>query len=178
MTSTSIATPFLVPALGVRFTAIRAANLYTCAIADDATVFCWGATTNGQCGIDGTATGTARTGPVRIPGLDHVRLLETAFDHACAVRTSDPTLVCWVATSMCLTEPPSISKLGPTTGALKRSAVPIEVEIGNEVLDIGIGVESTFALAKDGRTYAWGFNDRGNWEPQHKIPKFAFLARS
>jgi alpha-tubulin suppressor-like RCC1 family protein len=133
-------------------------------------VYCWGSTVDGQCGIDGGGTGNRSTTPNRVPAidnshalfLDRVRLIETVANHTCAVRTANPTLVCWgsnrydMADSFPGPKPGEIiHKLGATTRPY--SHIPMPIDLGM-VLDIGMSFESTFAIAADGKTYAWGLN--------------------
>ena len=140
---------------------IYAGQAHTCGIADDATVYCWGNTSEGQCGVDGFATGTTQVGPTKVPNLDRVTELETVKNHTCAVRGVDPSMVCWGSNQYLEDGGYIIHKLGPGADTLKRSAVPIPVDLGSQVLDIGMGYESTYAVAADGHTYGWGLNGKG-----------------
>ena len=66
-----------------------------CALAVDATVWCWGRNSSGEVG-DGTHI--RRTQPARIPGLDHVAEISVGTAHACA-RLESGDVACWGAAS-------------------------------------------------------------------------------
>jgi hypothetical protein len=146
---------------GVKFVAIRAGQGHTCGITTDATVYCWGNTSVGQCGVDGPTSQTTQVGPTMIQGLDHVVELETVKNHVCAVRSADPSLLCWGSNSYDDGGGYVDFKLGPGAGNLTRSAKPVAVDLGSRVVDVGMGFESTYAITADGKLYAWGLNKRG-----------------
>jgi alpha-tubulin suppressor-like RCC1 family protein len=137
---------------GVRFTKISSGGEFTCAMTERSTVYCWGETASGQCGIDGMTLGESHTGPVQIGGLTNVRSIASGFDHTCAVRNAAPSLVCWGSNSN--------SKLGPAASSLAYSPTPVPVELGTLVLGVSVGYESTYALTSGALVYSWGANDR------------------
>lgn len=152
---------------GVRFTDIRAAGSHSCALATDGTVYCWGATDSGECGIDGNAVGRIQTVPVRVPNLDNVKGIEAVKNHTCAIRTAAPSLVCWgdnryeeVAAGQ---QPFIVHKLGPNAAALEYSPVPVPVDFpGQQVIAVGMGYDATYALVGQGMVaYAFGLNTSG-----------------
>lgn len=147
--------PILAP---VGFAAIRAAYRHTCALATDGTVFCWGATDSGQCGVD-PATGVTQVGPTRIPNLDQVTFIETVKNHVCAVRSATPSMVCWGDNRYEGSDELS-HKLGPNA-ADKFSANPVSVDFNGEVLRIGMGYDTTYAVVTDGKSYGFGLNTGG-----------------
>lgn len=176
--------PTAVEVPGVRFTAVRASSKHTCGLSIDGTVYCWGNTVDGQCGIDGEAEGKTQTGPNRIPGvqgssrfLDKVRSLETVMNHTCAIRTASPTLVCW-GSNRCQKDtmsPPEpgvgriTHQLGPAATKMTHSATPVpvdhvvddgQVNPAPAFVDVGVGLASTYAVGGNGTTYAWGLNDK------------------
>lgn len=145
----------------VSFTALAAGFGHTCGLTAEGKVYCWGDTSQGQCGVaplDGF-----QVPPTEIPGLDHVVSIDTVKNHTCAVRSAEPTLFCWGsndylpsgATSAILTH-----KLGPAAGMQAYSATPVPVDLGARVVDVGMGFESTYAVTEDGSVYAWGYNKR------------------
>jgi alpha-tubulin suppressor-like RCC1 family protein len=150
--------PTLVAA-DVPFVSIAAGQGHACGITPDAAVYCWGNTSAGQCGVD--PKDAFAVGPTKIPGLDHVSQIETVKNHICAVRTVDPTLVCWGSNQYLEDGGYIVHKLGPAAATLKYSATPVAVDLGARVVDVGMGFESTYAVTEDGITHAWGYNGRG-----------------
>jgi alpha-tubulin suppressor-like RCC1 family protein len=141
---------------GVRFRDIRAAGSFTIALAMDGTVFCWGDTTAGQCGLEGSAP----VGPTRVPGLDKVRFIEAVASYSCAVRNAAPSLVCWGDNRR---DGEIIGALGPNAAGLEYSAKPVPVDFidggtSRQVLKIGMGYYSTYAVVAGGTTYGFGWN--------------------
>src|SRR4029079_1841221 len=68
---------------GVRFISVRAARQHTCAVAADATVYCWGNTSFGQCGVEPNEAGDNVVGPTQIRELGGVLRMQTVGDHTC-----------------------------------------------------------------------------------------------
>lgn len=166
--------PAEVSAPGFHFTKISCGEDYTCALTTSSTVVCWGDTTTGQCGIDGQVTGRGQTTAVEIPGLDHVRSIETGRDHTCVLRTNTPTLMCW-GSNVDRDTGGIDGKLGPAAEHLPYSVLPVPVDLGDAVLAMSVGYESSYALA-GGILYAWGSNSAkqlgtGDDEPSNSTPK-------
>lgn len=171
-----LARPTRVDVPGVRFSSVRAGAHHTCALSTEGTVYCWGSTIDGQCGVDGNAIGVHHVGPTPIPGiessgaryLDKVRQIETVTHHTCAVRTANPTLVCWGSNrydsvNNAIPEPnfgEIVHKLGPQATQMTHSSIPIPTELDGIVLDVGISFEATYAVTSTGKAYAWGLNRR------------------
>jgi len=76
--------------------------------------------------------------------------------------TAAPTLVCWGSNRFDEDGGYVDHKLGPGAADLPYSAVPVPVPVpgGAQVLHVGMSSESTYAVAVDGLTYAWGLNNR------------------
>lgn len=157
-TDTVVNVPTEVSAPGFHFTKISCGADYTCALTTSATVACWGNTFKGQCGIDGEAIGLEQTPPVEIPSLDHVLEIQAGLSHTCALRSVTPTLECWGSNTN-LDGDKIDGKLGPAAIKLTHSALPVPVELGPSISGMGVGYESTYALA-GGYMYAWGSNSR------------------
>jgi alpha-tubulin suppressor-like RCC1 family protein len=155
----TVSEPVLVDAGGVRFTAVASGQGHTCAIAEDKTVYCWGNTVHGQCGVEWEAAGMV-VGPTKIPGLDSVESIVTVKNHTCAVQSKEPRMSCWGSNTH-VEESYINYKLGPGAGQLAYSAIPIPVELDAPIVGAGMGFESTYALTEDGRVFAWGRNNRG-----------------
>lgn len=154
--------PTIVPVPDVRFTAVVAGQGHTCALTHDGHVYCWGVVAHGISGVDPSrVTGSRAVGPTRVDALDDVKGIDTVKNHTCAVRSSQPTLVCW-GSNVYLeysTQPGIIShKLGPGAAGLEYSATPIPVPLPVDAVDVGMGYESTYAVGADNIAYAWGFN--------------------
>ncbi|HVU04591.1 MAG TPA: hypothetical protein VHE30_22690 [Polyangiaceae bacterium] len=150
--------PMLVPS-PVAFTSIIAGQGQTCGITGDEEVYCWGNTSAGQCGVDPSQA--FEVGPTKIPGLDHVKSVQTVKNHVCAVRSEDPTMVCWGSNLYLEDGGYVVHKLGPGAGDQSYSATPLPVDVGVPVVAIGMGYESTYAVGADGSAYAWGYNGAG-----------------
>jgi alpha-tubulin suppressor-like RCC1 family protein len=155
-------TPVPVHVPGIRFIAVLPADKHTCALAEDKTVYCWGSTEYGQCGVDPVVTGLHIVGPTKVSKLGSVDFIGTVKDHTCAARSEAPTLMCWGSNSHIQLRERSFvnGKLGPAAGDLPYSAAPIPVDVGTPVIWPSAGAEATYALGRDGHVYAWGENDR------------------
>jgi len=88
---TPSSTPVAVSGLG-GVTSISAGSSHTCARRVDGTARCWGSNSAGQLG-DGTS-GTVRSSPVTVLGLDRVVSITAGGSHSCAMLAND-TLRCW-----------------------------------------------------------------------------------
>jgi alpha-tubulin suppressor-like RCC1 family protein len=159
--SEPILAPVLVPAPGIRFIGAVPGESHTCAVSLDKTVYCWGNTELGQCGSDAALTGEPIVGPMQVPELDNVVHFTTVKNHACAVRSNEPTLLCWGSNSHVRPPEPSYvnGKLGPGADDFPYSAAPKAVALDSAAFYVGMGPESTYALTRGGLLYAWGQND-------------------
>jgi alpha-tubulin suppressor-like RCC1 family protein len=160
--SAPISAPVLVPAPGIHFVAVVAAEAHSCGVTLDQTIYCWGNTELGQCGSDPAATGQPIVGPTEVRGLDSVVSFTSVRNHSCAVRSNEPTLKCWGSNSHVELPYPSYvnGKLGPAADNLPYSAAPITVALESPAFYVAMGVEATYALTQGGLLYAWGENDR------------------
>ncbi len=72
---------------------VSAANVFTCALKTDGTVYCWG---NNDAGSLGDGTATSRSVPAIVPNLSGVVALSRGggAGHMCAVK-SDGSVLCW-----------------------------------------------------------------------------------
>jgi alpha-tubulin suppressor-like RCC1 family protein len=165
----NVSEPTRVDAPGVHFTQVSSAEDHTCAITEESKVFCWGRTSEGQCGVDGAAMNVDSVGPTEVPGLDNVRTIESGLVHTCALRRGTPGLLCW-GSNRSGNGGYIDGKLGPAAEGLDHSATPIPVDLGLPpiakgvdvpILAVGIGYESTYAVAANNITYAWGSNADG-----------------
>jgi hypothetical protein len=138
------------------FESIHAGSGHTCGVTSAGSVYCWGNTSAGQCGVD--PAGAFNVGPTKIPDLDHVIELETVKNHICAVRSVDPTMVCWGSNQYLEAGGGIVHKLGPAAATMNYSPSPVPVDLGARVVDVGMGFESTHAVTEDGMIYSWGLN--------------------
>lgn len=153
--------PSLVSAGGVHFSDIRAAGAHTCALATDGTVFCWGANHAGQCGVDPQNGRVVKVDPHRIANVDQVTSIESVKNHACAVRSAAPSLVCWGENKYSDLGGQSFiaDKLGPNAAGREYSATPVAVDFpGYQVRNVGMGHDTTYAIVTNGKVYAFGLN--------------------
>jgi hypothetical protein len=169
--TTAVTEPVEIPVSGVHFTRISSGAHHTCATTDRSTVYCWGDTRLGQCGVDGPALGASHTGPIEIPGLTNVRSISAGMSHTCAVRSASPSLVCWGNNAN--------SKLGPAAAGLAYSAAPVPVPIDTDpvILGASAGYEATYALTSEGLVYAWGADDRLQLGTDTMVPVLATPTR-
>jgi hypothetical protein len=158
--SEPISEPVHVAVPDVEFTSVAAGQGHTCAVAENKTVYCWGNTVHGQCGIDPNVAGAIVVGPTKVPNLDSVESIVTVKNHTCAVQSKTPQMMCWGSNTH-VEEAYINYKLGPGAGELAYSAIPKAVELDAPIVGAGMGFESTYALTEDGRVYAWGRNNRG-----------------
>lgn len=183
LTRDPVLVPFRVPAVDengkdVHFTNVTAGQGHTCALTTGGTVYCWGDSRAGQCGVD-RSPGPFAVGPTKIEGLDNVVQVETVKDHTCVVRSAAPTMECWGSNSYYdpNNDPPDggtrqgipVGKLGPGAAGLPFSATPVAVDLGMDVIDVGMSYESTNALTVDRTVYAWGLNANDPPRPEFQL---------
>jgi len=132
---------------------------HACARLESKQVACWGGDDVGQLG-DGMLAdrGTSEV----IAGLDGVEQLVSGRDHACAI-TGDGALRCWGST-----ERGQLATLednaddGCTSGlGVPLSCVPIEIDLGADVIASAAGLEHTCAVIESGEVRCFGGNDSG-----------------
>ena len=138
---------------------------YTCAIASDNNVYCWGTDFRGQLG-DGddydksvpTAvyTGGALSGKT-------IRSLSAGLSHVCAIA-SDNNAYCWGLNDYGQYGSGSVTSY--SFPALPYASVPVAVSTsgvlsGKTILSIAAGNYHTCAIASDNLAYCWGYNSNG-----------------
>lgn len=117
---------------------------YTCAVAADATVACWGNNDNGQLG-DGTTTNRSIAAPVS--GIVGATAVSAGQYHACAL-VAGGAVKCWGANDS--------GQLG--NGATQASTTPVDVTGLVGATAIAAGENHTCALVADGAVKCWGSN--------------------
>lgn len=138
---------------GRRAVAVAAGGSHTCALLDDASVWCWGNGYFGQRG-DGT-TETVAPDPVRVtlPAAARVRSISAGGSHTCAVL-ADGTVWCWGIDAS--------GELGDGAPFQNRST-PVRVALGagQRAVAVSAGSSHTCAILTDGSAWCWGANGSG-----------------
>jgi len=116
---------------------------FSCALAEDGTVRCWGRNDSGQLG-DGTRE--PRRTPAPVPGLTGVAAIAAGREQACAVL-EDRTVRCW----------------GDMLATFCREEVPVPVPVPGlaGVAQLSVGWDHACAVLEDGTVRCWGENDGG-----------------
>jgi alpha-tubulin suppressor-like RCC1 family protein len=144
-------TPALVTNL-VNPKVVRSGAYNSCALQQDGTVRCWGASSHGVLGDGGVFTGDCTRVPVAVTGISGVSHLSVGGSHACAV--SGGRVYCWGRGQH--------GQLGNGSGgAGVYSATPVQVTGITTASAVAAGNESTCALLSNGRVQCWGRNHRG-----------------
>ncbi|UTX51066.1 hypothetical protein KI440_02565 [Candidatus Saccharibacteria bacterium TM7i] len=148
---------------------------YTCVLASDNKIYCWGYSNYGQLG-DGTTI--QKSSPVavsqgEIPAGVTIRQLVAGSSHTCAL-TSDNKVYCWGYNAYGQAGGSSISTNRVTPVAVFQGAIPSGVAIRQ----ITAGGHNTCALASDNRAYCWGQNTSGQLGDGTTVNKFSPVAVS
>jgi alpha-tubulin suppressor-like RCC1 family protein len=116
---------------------------FTCAVRDDAELFCWGANDAGQLGPN--ADGDANE---PVPVLSGVQRVSAGGRHACALLSSGRVL-CWGDNAF--------GQLG--NGTNQSSATPLDT--GLNAIDLSVGYSHNCAVLDDRSVWCWGENGSG-----------------
>jgi alpha-tubulin suppressor-like RCC1 family protein len=101
------------------------ANLHSCALAADETVWCWGYNGTGELGRGDAAPTFNDPVPQKVAGLTGVAHITSGYNHACAVKHDDSTY-CWGANQQGqIGSNPNDG--GPTGGPLFQTPYPQRV---------------------------------------------------
>lgn len=142
--------PILVPLpVGVAsFTKLAVGGNHACALTNLATVYCWGAGTEGQLG---DTTSLDRNAPVQVAGLTGVTAIAAGRAHSCAL-TSAGVVSCWgnnIAGQI------GNNNAGVNAaGATVASALPTGVTL----TAIAAGSDNSAAITAQGQLICWGDN--------------------
>jgi alpha-tubulin suppressor-like RCC1 family protein len=131
-------------------TAVAAGGAFSCALATDGALYCWGDNHFGQLAIGGD---TARATPVQVPGLAHAAALAAGGAHTCA--TADDAdgakaLFCWGANDS--------GQLGD--GSLDDAPAPARVS-SLQLSGLAAGAAHTCAIGADRQLRCWGWGAAG-----------------
>jgi alpha-tubulin suppressor-like RCC1 family protein len=132
---------------GHTFTDISVGRDYTCAIATDQAMWCWGDDEIGQLGDDAGAPGRIVPEPVLVAGGHRWRAVDTGDSHACGVDV-DGVAYCWGQDIF--------GELGLGTARVS-SNVPAPVATSTWFVDVGVGTYNTCAVATTGELWCWGY---------------------
>jgi len=147
-TSVSQATPVAVTG-GHTFASLAPGGYFSCGLATDGTVYCWGAGSEGELGggsyVYSQATPSAVTGGSGFLDVTAGQL------HACGLAT-DGTALCWGDNTQ--------GQLGTGPGSI-RTPSPQAVALGQPLRQLDAGFGSTCGVTTSGAGYCWGYNAYG-----------------
>ncbi len=136
---------------------------FSCAIAPDGTVHCWGVNTYGQLGYGNTATvgddetpnsaGTVELGP----GRTAVQMA-AGGSHACAILDNG-TVRCWGYGADGELGYGKTSNIGDNE--TPGSVAPVNLGAGRVAMQVAAGASHTCALLDNGTVRCWGLNANG-----------------
>ncbi|MCB9730845.1 MAG: hypothetical protein H6744_19920 [Deltaproteobacteria bacterium] len=139
--------PVDVIALPAPAVSVSAGRDTSCALLEDATLWCWGWNSSGQLGV-GTTDKTAT--PDRVLGLSQAAALAVGGRHACAI-SADQHVYCWG---------PNLQKqLGDP--AVSQSLFPHKALVVDDALQLASGFQHSCALREGGVVSCWGDNPSG-----------------
>jgi alpha-tubulin suppressor-like RCC1 family protein len=130
------------------WTSLGAGGEFTCGLADDKKVYCWGDGGNGRLG-DGSGKGRDEPG-APVAGGRQFKQVSVGYQHACALSTTG-TAYCWGRGKE--------GQLG--NGATADAKTPGAVKGELTFASILAGPLVTCALTEAGRAYCWGENKEG-----------------
>lgn len=150
--------------------AVASGNFFSCVIASDDKVYCWGNNFGGKLG-NGTISNTSVPTAVNMSGVlvgKTVKQLSAGSEHMCVIA-SDDKIYCWGFGGT--------GQLG--NGGTSQSTVPVAVTM-NGVLNgktakyLASGYSHSCVIASDDRVYCWGYNINGqlgnNSTTQSNVP--------
>lgn len=135
----------------VSFTSISAGWGHTVAIGSDGKTYAWGANNGGQIG-DGTNTQRNVPTLVRTPAGVTFTQISARHAHTLAIG-SDGKTYAWGSNYG--------GALGDGTVVDRLTPVLVQTPVGTKFTAVAAGANTSFAVASDGKLYAWGFNQYG-----------------
>jgi len=142
---------------GVRFTTIAAGASWTCAIAVDGDLYCWGGNKYGElgsvtgetCDVGSGDPVACASSPARVPAGHRWAAVSTGFQHTCAVSDVG-TAYCWGRRHGGLLGD------GIATYGEEFRVEPAPISGGRTYTGISAGDFRTCAIAATGETFCWG----------------------
>lgn len=125
--------------------ALAGGSAHSLALADDGTVWSWGAGYSGQLGNGGTTGGLA---PAEVPGLANIVAIAAGWDHSLALDSSG-TVWAWGGNYF--------GAVGD--GTTNNRVSPTSVLTGAKA--IAAGYFHSIAVKSDGTVWTWGWNQYG-----------------
>lgn len=154
--SPSVPAPVVMNSMsGKTITQLASARATAFALADDGTIYAWGANFHGTVG-DGTTTDRSTPVPVDLSALAGKTVTQVAAANESAYAlASDGTIYAWGANYD--------GRLGDGSTTPRSSPVQVDMSamVGDTITHIAAGDASAYALASDGSIYAWGDNGSG-----------------
>jgi alpha-tubulin suppressor-like RCC1 family protein len=130
-----------------RFMSVDAGSAFTCAVAVDGRMVCFGVNDHGQLG---DRAGELVDGLVVRPGLDGWAEVATGTYHGCGLRDGGEAW-CWGNNNE--------GQLGDGRGGI--AWVPVQVGTDADWERVALGSWSTCGIRTDGTLWCWGWNGRG-----------------
>lgn len=157
-------------AQAVRFVAISAGLMHTCALDEEGQAWCWGLNDGGQLGTPVSETCAQDEGqpvpcsrrPVRVPTEARFVQLTAGEWHTCAL-TREGDAWCWGLASSELLGTDSLPA-PPDSGQLLSSTPghpPVRAAAGTRFLTLSLGTFHTCGLTTDTLVVCWGRNEVG-----------------
>jgi len=133
----------------------------SCAVANDASVDCWGENTLGQLGNGTNAPGTpVGNTSVRVSGLNDVNAVAAGWTHMCALLSSGGVR-CWGQNNFGQLGNSELDGSGDPPN-LPGSSVPVEVDAIRDARALAAGEEFSCAIVGTGSVKCWGSNMTGS----------------
>jgi alpha-tubulin suppressor-like RCC1 family protein len=147
----------------MKFAAVSAGVIHTCALTLAGAAYCWGLSQTGELG-DGTRTETPRLKPVAVEGGVSFAQLSIDGNNSCGVTAADATY-CWgrnlegglgIGTNA---GPESCTLI--TGFPVPCSSVPVPITGGVSFATVSVGGAHSCGITAAGAAYCWGLNDLG-----------------
>lgn len=153
--------------LGVGRTAIAisTSDSHTCAVLDDGTAKCWGASYNGEGGYEDynsrgwTLGDMAALGPIFLGVGRTAKDIKVASKHTCAILDDD-SVKCWGDASRGQLGYDSPADQGGNPGSM-TSLATVDLGLGRSAKQISLGYDFTCAVLDNDEAKCWGRNLEG-----------------